>query len=122
MQKYAYGEGENIFIKKNLNSLIKDLLVQIQLLQKKMNITIHKKPPVAIVVIIKTVAPALPSTSLLFLLLTLHLPLWISRLMMSVPGTYSKPLASQVQVQCWQLCPPYSIIDLETLSHLVIHL
>lgn len=100
MQKYAYGEGENIFIKKNLNSLIKDLLVQIQLLQKKMNITIHKKPPVAIVVIIKTVAPALPSTSLLFLLLTLHLPLWISRLMMSVPGTYSKPLASQVQVQC----------------------
>lgn len=42
MQKFCYEEGQNIFIKKNLNSLIKELLVQIQLLQKKVTITIHK--------------------------------------------------------------------------------
>lgn len=34
MQKYYYGKGEHIS-KRNINSLMKELLVQIQLLQKK---------------------------------------------------------------------------------------
>lgn len=94
MLKYYYGKGEHIS-KININSLMKELLVQIQLCRKKVNIIIHKKPPVAIVVT-RTVVPVLPSTSLLFLVLTLQLPPWISRLMMSVPGTYRKSLAPQV--------------------------
>lgn len=57
MQKYCYDEEHSF--KRILNSLTKELVVQIQLLQKKVNITIHKKPPVAILVIIKTVVPAL---------------------------------------------------------------